>query len=184
MEKNSNEDLKEVKEKKSTRSNKKVNKKSKSINFFSDYKNVTILLAIIIVILVAIIIFLLLGKNGDNTSKSSRKNTKIENGIEINTNNNVTKERDLNGIKFTNVSLTKEQEVGIISAQLINTTTEKQNEFNLDIKFKDKDGNVVLALGDIIPALEPNESYYFSSTVKFDFVNSYDMEVTRVENTK
>lgn len=160
---------------------KKIGKSKIKLDITDSRKIIYILLAII-VILIVVVICLLLKKS--YSTDNSRENTKIENGIEVSDNKKILQERDLDGIKFTNVSLTQENGVGTIYADLVNTTDTKQEEFNLDIKFKDKDGNVILALGDIIPALEPNQTYNFNSTVKFDFVNAYDMEVKKVNNEK
>ena len=128
---------------------------------------------IVLMMLIALISFLALGKK-DNTvdlSDNAKKLVIKEEGI--------VKTEKYNNLEFSNVSLTKNNDIYILSMDVKNMAKEKSKLTHVDIIVKDKKGSEIVTLsGYIGKELEPDEVTTVTSSTYADLSEAYTKEIT------
>lgn len=128
-------------------------------------------LAVLIVILVAVF------AKGDKEDVAKGKEEK--NGPVANTNAEIVKEFDLEGLKFANISVITDNTTSFVTIDVTNPTDAVIKMESIDITFKDKDGNEIATLlgyfGGEVPA---GETRVISSQAEIDLTGAVSREVT------
>lgn len=113
-------------------------------------------------------------KNNDNIKDNDEPTVEEKN----NTNEGVVGDKEMNGLKFTNSSLTTYTNNNSTLITTVTNTTEEDvyvRVFNINIK--DKDGNLIVSLlgyvGGVIPA---GQSRDIESKVDMNLDNAYNIE--------
>lgn len=114
-------------------------------------KLIAIVLGIVIAILI-FIIFINFTKNDEGKSMANGKNS----GPVANTNAEITKEFELNGLRFSNIVLITDGSTSYLTIDVTNPTDEIIKMKSVDIDLKDKSGNILSTalgyFGEEVPA--------------------------------
>lgn len=106
--------------------------------------------------------------------KSSEKiaNSDKDKEIFAHTEEQIIKEEQLDGLKFSNISLITKNGYTTFTCDVTNTKEEEINTENVNIDLKDNEGNTVITLlGNIGSSLKPGEVRTITSNAKGDFKN-------------
>ena len=113
------------------------------------------------------------------TGCDSKKEEEKKDEVKSNTNTNVIKDQQVEGLSLTNTSLTTTNGQSTLVTVVSNPTTEKIAVKSFDIIIKDKDGNILITLlgyvGEEIPA---GESRTITSSAEIDLTKATSVEYT------
>lgn len=130
------------------------------------------------VLLSSISMLLVLGlATGCGCSKKSKKNENKEPEIKVNTEKEVIKDREVDGIKLTNTSLTT---VNGVSTLVTSVTNDSSSDYKLDeytIIIKDADGKEIVRIpGYVGDTIKAGETRTINSSVDIDLSNAKSIE--------
>jgi uncharacterized protein YcfL len=133
-----------------------------------------------IVISISLLLILELVTGCGCKKKEIKNNDKINNEKEqiiVNTNEEVIRNQEVDGIKMTNTSLvTKNGESNLI-ASVTNDTNEDYYLKEYTMIFKDKQGNVIAQIpGYVGEVIKAGETKTIDSTTNYDIANAYSLE--------
>ncbi len=156
-------------------------------------KNKKMYLIIIIILIIAIIIGIILFKNKpeefnktqENIKQSQNgdidmnntENAKIEDGIKQNTSENVLKEREIEGIKITDIKLEAQEGLSHFTATVKNDTSKKFDGGVAKITFTNKDGSVYAELEVYIPEIAQGGVNAIDAATTSDIINAYNFSI-------
>ena len=108
----------------------------------------------------------------------SKKNTaKEETDVEVNTNEEVIKDQEVDGLKLTNTSLTKTDGIWTLVTEVSNNTGSDYELNEFTILIKDSEGNVLVTLPGYVGGTIPNgESRTINSSTDADLENAASVE--------
>ena len=155
-----------------------------------------VLIAIIVGIIVFIIMNIVKSKNtkegvGQNYLKQNSESQQVEenavkeefvqqtdDGTKVNVGSKITDDKDVNGLKFTNVQLTEKNNQSTILADVENATGKNLTDYtNLDITFLTKDGQEIITVKGILPPLKSGDKTQFNTGLTQDVANAYDIKI-------
>lgn len=167
-------------------------KKEKEKNLFLKI----VLIAIIVGIIVFIIMNIVKSKNtkegvGQNNQKQNSESQQVEenavkeefvqqtdDGTKVNVGSKITDDKDVNGLKFTNVQLTEKNNQSTLLADVENATGKDLTDYtNLDITFLTKDGQEIITVKGILPPLKSGDKTQFNTGLTQDVANAYDIKI-------
>lgn len=147
--------------------------------FVSKNKGLAIAICAIIVLIVVAVVLFLIKPAVDNNGTAAKGN----NGITANTNEGIVKDETFEGLKFTNVTLIRDEKAAqyTLTADVTNTTNETLNTTQVDIVLKNESGNeIITLLGYIGEDLKANET----RTVTASTSDSIDLSQATVKEIK
>lgn len=159
-----------------------MNKKSKTnkLNKNNNKKQLIVLIVIIFIVIVAMALAVYFMTHSDDTTK----NEKEEFITEANDNSAVIEEKEVSGLKISNVMLVVKEEGSTFTADVTNTT---DNEITgtLDIIFKTStDKEVTSILGYFGESIKPGETKQISSNTSRQLNKNIVKSVDYVLNTE
>ena len=126
----------------------------------------------IILIIITIIVII-----GINIISKQGKKEKEEPLIKVNTNENVVKDQEVEGLKMTNTSLVYENGTTVLVTEVINEKEEDITVKRIRIKVKDKEGNTLTTLiGTIADTIKPGESRTIETETPLDLSKAESVE--------
>ena len=157
--------------KKEENSNKKQTNKDVSESKKINPKNLIIIIAIFVVVLIIAIIF------GFNKNKENKTPTDDGNNVIFNENENIVKDQELDGLKFTNTSLSYNEGMSVLITDVTNPTEEEYFLTEFKVIIKDEAGNVVTELpGYVGDSISPNETLTITSYSDINLTDAYSIE--------
>lgn len=167
-------------------------KKEKGKNLFLKI----VLIAIIVGIIVFIIMNIVKIKKskegvGQNNQKQNSESQQVEenavkeefvqqtdDGTKVNVGSKITDDKDVNGLKFTNVQLTEKNNQSTLLADVENATGKDIKDYtNLGITFLTKDGQEIITIKGILPPLKSGDKTQFNTGLTQDVANAYDIKI-------
>ena len=155
-----------------------------------------VLIAIIVGIIVFIIMNIVKSKNskegvGQNNQKQNSESQQVEenavkeefvqqtdDGTKVNVGSKITDDKDVNGLKFTNVQLTEKNNQSTLLADVENATGKDIKDYtNLGITFLTKDGQEIITIKGILPPLKSGDKTQFNTGLTQDVANAYDIKI-------
>ena len=140
------------------------------------------IIAIIVVIIVAIVVAIIFGvKNymgGNDTIGDKILYTEAD-GIKTNISEKLAEEKTMDGLKFTNMQLTYQEEMSVLRADVINETAEKSGDFDVNLKIVDQNGQEIITIMGYIPPVEAGETTLLDTAVTADIAGAYNFEISR-----
>ena len=112
---------------------------------------------------------------GKNNEKDNNKDSKTD--IEVNTNDEVIKDQNIDGIEITNTSLVYENGLSYFSATVTNNTGSdyELNEYKINVK--DNEGNIIVIIpGNVGSIIKNGESKNINSVVTEDLSKAASIE--------
>ena len=102
--------------------------------------------------------------------------------IKVNTNENVIKDQEVEGLRMTNTSLVYENGTTTLVTEVINNTKEDYPVKRIKIIVKDKEGNIITTLiGTIADTLKPGESRIIDSDTPIDLSEAESIEYSVIK---
>ena len=154
-------------------------------------KEVMLILATIIVVLVIIIVGVSIKKSGkQETAKTPEigvvEENKVEefvevkaDGTKVNTSNQLSKIKKIDGLEISNIKLTENGNVSQIIADVKNPTSSTLGDFAINITILDKAGNEIAVIGGYIDKVEAGKTVQLNASATVDFANAYDFKVSK-----
>lgn len=101
---------------------------------------------------------------------NTKKIAKSEDKIYAHTDEGIVKEENLEGLKFSNISLITENDYTTFTCDVTNTSDSDINMENVDIVLKDKDDKTVITLlGNIGDTMKPSDIRTVTASAKGEF---------------
>lgn len=153
-------------------------------------QNKGIILICIVAIILIVVILLMQGGKKDKPKGEEQQSTikneiieenveKKEDGSEENISKQLKSEKEIEGIKITNIKLVKNGNTTQLIADATNTTNEKIDEQNIIITAIDKNGNSIGEFEASIYMLEAGKTTKLNAGITKDIVNAYDFTVRK-----
>ena len=102
--------------------------------------------------------------------------------IKVNTNENVIKDQEVEGLTMTNTSLVYENGTTTLVTEVINNTKEDYPVKRIKIIVKDKEGNIITTLiGTIADTIKPGESRIIDSDTPIDLSEAESIEYSVIK---
>ena len=114
---------------------------------------------------------------GKDKSKNEDKKDDNKTTVEVNNNEEVTKDQNIEGITITNTSLVHEDGISYLKATVTNNTGSdyELNEYKINVK--DSDGNIIVTMpGYVGSVLKNGESKTINTTIGEDLSKAYSIE--------
>ena len=155
---------------------------------------------LLILIIVAIVIIAILtgirnsknsvkneGENGTGNNIENRtENIEVgeyeqllEDGTKLNTSEELKKEKEIEGIKITNIQLTEQGGQTVLLADVTNSTEAETDVIGINIIVLDKEGNEIGRIPGAVSPLKPGESKQLNAGITEDYANAYDFRVEK-----
>lgn len=143
-----------------------------------------IIYIILLIIILIIILFIVKQNRKDNNVNTIEQEAnqgqlvqELEDKTKLNISTKLNEEKEIDGLKFTNIQLTQQNKQTILLADVTNIS-ENATELKLvDIVFLDREGNEVITVGGIISPLESGEKTQFNTSMTLDYTNVYDFKI-------
>ena len=120
---------------------------------------------------------ILIGIIGLNIITGCFKKEEKKEEVKVNTNENVVKDQEVEGLKMTNTSLVYENGTTVLVTEVINKTEEDITVKRIRIKVKDKEGNTLTTLiGTIADTIKPGESRTIETETPLDLSKAESVE--------
>lgn len=117
------------------------------------------------------------GKSKETNKENKNEPINNESKVEINTNEDVIKDQNIDGIEITQTSLLYEDGLSYLNATVTNNTGTDYtlNEYRINVK--DSDGNIIIAIpGYVGSVIKNGESKNMSSVVTEDLSKASSIE--------
>ena len=102
--------------------------------------------------------------------------------IKVNTNENVIKDQEVEGLTMTNTSLVYEKGTTTLVTEVTNNTKEDYPVKRIKITVKDKEGNIITTLiGTIADTIKPGESRIIDSDTPIDLSEAESIEYSVIK---
>ena len=114
---------------------------------------------------------------GKDKSKNEDKKDDNKTTVEVNNNEEVTKDQNIEGIMITNTSLVYEDGISYLKATVTNNTGSdyELNEYKINVK--DSDGNIIVTMpGYVGSVLKNGESKTINTMISEDLSKAYSIE--------
>ena len=110
------------------------------------------------------------------------KKEEIEPPIKVNTNENVIKDQEVEGLTMTNTSLVYENGTTTLVTEVTNNTKEDYPVKRIKITVKDKEGNIITTLiGTIADTIKPGESRIIDTDTPIDLSEAESIEYSVIK---
>ena len=163
-----------------------------------------LVLVLIAAVVIAIIYFATRNKNGRTTEAQQQTQTQTQpqtaqqaqvveepkrerdeslvqtagDGSEVNTSEAVKEEREVDGFKLSNITLTKTNYgTTVMEASVTNETGSDQSDMNIDIVLYDRKGNEIGRIPGYIMETVAGQTITMRNEITDDFVDAYDMKI-------
>ncbi len=124
-----------------------------------------------------IVKIILIGIIGLNIITGCFKKEEKKEEVKVNTNENVVKDQEVEGLKMTNTSLVYENGTTVLVTEVINEKEEEITVKRIRIKVKDKEGNTLTTLiGTIADTIKPGESRTIETETPLDLSKAESVE--------
>lgn len=158
-------------------------------------KNEKIIIFILLVVLIIAIIAFMVNQNKNvkelNNENMTEENNLVEenntveeeftqlldNGVKLNTSEELGKTKQVGSFKFENIQLTEQDDQSILLADVTNTSSKATDVTLVDVVLLDKNGKEIVTVGGIIKALKPGEKTQFNTSMTLDYANTYDFKI-------
>jgi len=102
----------------------------------------------------------------------------LEDGTKLNTSEELKKEKEIEGIKITNIQLTEQGGQTVLLADVTNSTEAETDVIGINIIVLDKEGNEIGTIPGAVSPLKPGETKQFNATISgADSVNAKDFRI-------
>lgn len=120
---------------------------------------------------------ILIGIIGLNIITGCFKKEEKKEEVKVNTNENVVKDQEVEGLKMTNTSLVYENGTTVLVTEVINEKEEDITVKRIRIKVKDREGNILTTLiGTIADTIKPGESRTIETETPLDLSKAESVE--------
>ena len=129
-----------------------------------------------ITLMLLVCITLVTGCGKDKTKNDDKKDDN-KTTVEVNNNEEVTKDQNIEGITITNTSLVYEDGISYLKATVTNNTGSdyELNEYKINVK--DIDGNIIVTMpGYVGSVLKNGESKTINTMISEDLSSAYSIE--------
>ena len=143
-------------------------------------KNNSNTLLIIIACIVMIIVSSIIGIVAYNLGKTSipKEKKQEESTIKYNTNEEVVKDKEINGILFTNIECSYDGNISLITYTIKNNTGETINLKEYEVNIKDKKGNILAIMSpNLDKDIAPGDSFDTGNAINIDLSEAHSMEL-------
>lgn len=145
-------------------------------------KKKIIMLLIIIITLVLIVTGILIIYRNRLEPQENEELVRIEeNGDKTNTSSKLKETKIFKDLEISNITITENNNVSLILADVKNNTNETKGDIYLDIQIVDKQGNEIIKISGYIETVKPGETVKLNTSATFDFANAYDIIITEAE---
>ena len=108
---------------------------------------------------------------------NNKENVDVVDGEKINNAESITKDKEVNGFKFTNIKLQTESGVSTFTATVTNGSGKDFNGGAIKLTFKDSSRNEIANFEGWIPEIKNDESPSIDAGTTTDVVNAADMTI-------
>lgn len=138
--------------------------------------------SLIILVLISVLTFSIVSFIKNRNTAPEYKYVQIEeDGTKVNTSKKLAETKTIDGIEIKDITLKEKNTVTVLEAKAVNTNKEVKEGFTVNIEFVDDKGKTITKIIGYISTLQPGESTIITTQTTLDFANSYNINITKVE---
>lgn len=148
-------------------------------------KRVMMIVGVVIIAMILIIAVVVINnskkrKVGENGTNQNQKYVTIaQDGTKTNSSKKLLKDKKIEGLKVTNISLTGINNTTTLKADIENHTNKTVESFACILKLLDENEKTIVELNGIINTTKSGEITSLNVTGTTDFSNAYDFEIIK-----
>lgn len=137
-----------------------------------------ILFILILIIAIAVAIIINMKKPSSNIIVEEF-DTIYEDGVKVNTSEELSKPKTLDGIEINNIRLSCRNGLSTLLADITNTSSNPIDELTLNVEILDKDENVIMELTNQVYSINSGETKELNINVLGDIAGAYNFRVSK-----
>jgi len=142
-----------------------------------------IIIAIVVVVVIGLLIWgasIVLNPNVQKgTDEVGEFVVVAEDGTKVNTSAELKKEKKVEGLQLTNITLREQNGISSLTAEVKNNTGEDMAEFKVRLTVLDKNGGIIRQIVGSIPAVANEGTGVMNAQVTEDISNAYDFRIEK-----
>lgn len=149
-----------------------------------DSEKKMILLLVLITIVVIVITMIVKKNNGKKEETQEQvQNSELvatqEDGTKVSISSKISETKKLDNFDVTDTSITEQNGLATIRANITNTTGATVKEFPATIKVTNKNGEVIAEIGAYIGKMKAGETRQINASINMDISEIYDFTIER-----
>lgn len=137
-----------------------------------------ILFILILIIIIAVTIILNIKKPSSNIIVEEF-DTIYEDGVKVNTSEELSKPKILDGIEINNIRLSCRNGLSTLLADITNTSNIPIDELTLNVEILDKEENVIMELTNQVYSINSGETKELNINVLGDIAGAYNFRISK-----
>ena len=138
---------------------------------------ITIIICILIIVVIAGIIINI--KNRSLKKIVEEFDIIYEDGVKINTSEELAKTKVVDNLELTNIILSYTDGISTLLGNLTNKGAKKTEETSLNIEMLDKEENVIAQITTTVRALNPGETAQLNANINADIAGAYNFRISK-----
>ena len=144
-------------------------------------RNIGILI-IVGIIIIAVLVNVKNKTNERRAQENQEENVQLlEDGTKLNTSSKLNTDKELDGLKISDIQLTNQNGQTVLLANVTNQSQTATEVTLVDIIILDKNGEELTTLTGVISPLKPGGSTQLNTGVTSDYANAYDFQIIKKE---
>ena len=103
-----------------------------------------------------------------------------EDGTKVNTSEQLKKDKTVEGLQLTNITLKQKDGLSSLTAEVKNNTGEDMSSFKVRLTILNKDGGVIRQIVGSVPAVANEQTGAMEAQVTEDISNAYDFRIEKI----
>ena len=141
-----------------------------------------LIFVVIIIILISVLAVSIISFIKNRNTDPDMKYVQIEeDGTKVNTSKKLAEKKVIDGIEINDITLKEKDNITVLEATALNTNKEQKEGFTVNIEFVDDNNQSITKIIGYISTLQSGESTTIRSQTTLDFANSYNINITKIE---
>lgn len=146
-------------------------------------KEKRMILLLVLITIIVIIISVVVKKNKRKQENQQVQKTDLvtiqEDGTKVSTSNKITETKKLDNLDVTDTTITEQNGLATIRANVTNNTGAIIKEFPATIKVTNKNGEVIAEIGAYVGTMKPGETRQINASINMDISEIYDFTIEK-----
>ena len=146
-------------------------------------KSSIVIIVICMLLIIGFVIILINkkgNKNGTSSATNNTNNIQVIDGEKVNISPNITKDREIDGLKLTNIKLKTDKDTITYTANVKNESGKDFEGGKFILRFKDSSNTQIAVLEAKVVKIKNGESDIIGASTTADIVNASDVKIELV----
>ena len=141
------------------------------------------ILLLVLITIVVIIITVIVKKNNKKKAEGQVQTNNLiaiqEDGTKVSTSSKISETKKLDNLDVTDTSITEQNGLATIRANITNNTESTVKEFPATIKVTNKNGEIIAEIGAYVGTIKTGETRQINASINMDISEIYDFTIEK-----